>query len=65
VLNKRPDSRETHKYVDDPLNLRPAAQEHVDDFPIATGEHAKADEPPLKTADDEEDPSDNVQCFHK
>ena len=63
------DSGETDEDIDDPLDVRPGAEEHVHDVQVATEETAEADEAPVEGADDNENadgPADGAFVFeHK
>jgi hypothetical protein len=63
-LEEEYESRETNENVDQPLKPRHRAKNEVDYVPVAACEAANTDEPPVEAADNEEPPSDFVQCLH-
>ena len=52
VADAEPDGREADQHVNEPLYLRPGAEDHVDHVPVGAGKPAKADEAPVESADD-------------
>jgi len=64
VLEQHGDGADTHQNVHDPLDLRPGAQEHMDDVPVTAEETAQADKTPVDGANPHEPPGDHVNRAH-
>jgi hypothetical protein len=64
VGEKKKERRKTDEDVDNPLDRRPCSEDHVHYVPVAADKTSDTDEPPIQSANDEENKGDDVYYFH-
>ena len=61
MREEQDESAETNEQVDEPFDLRPIAEDHIDYIPVVAHVTAKSDETPVEAADNDEDERESVQ----
>jgi hypothetical protein len=64
VSDEEPNRRDAYKDIHGPQDLRQGSKQHAKHVPITTDKTAKADETPVKAADNKQDKRYHVEYFH-